>query len=259
MAAKKVRYIPFEIEAFLADTDFQFMNARQRGAYLSLILYMYANDGKCSLDMQQLKKITKCRNIEKVWQKIKKKFQLKEGQFTHKRVTSELRKAKRLMQAKRKGGLTTAKKKKQSCSTPISTAFKLVMANKNKNNNENRREDERDETGETREEITSETNTDSRLCDSRSSTPLRTKSGESFKMKGIRFYDALCSLIPPKDQSDRTSFNKMSKWLVAQCEMGKFNEEIFKRAFDYANEARKGRKPAAVFTTLMKRELNYEP
>ena len=183
MRGGKVRYIPFEIEAFLADTDYQFMNAQQRGAYLSLILYMYANDGECSLDMQQLRKITKCRNIEKVWQKIKNKFQIKEGQITHKRVTRELRKAKRLMQAKRKGGLTTAKKRKQSCSTPMSTAFKLAVANKNKNenNNENIREDERNDIGETREEITSETNTDSNtdyasrlraLC---SSTSLRTQ------------------------------------------------------------------------------------
>ena len=77
-------------------------------------------------------------------------------------------------------------------------------------------------------------------------------------MKGIRFHDALVALIRPRSSSDRTSFRNIANWLVAECEMGKFTEEIFERAYDYAKEARKGRNPAAVFTSLMKKELNYK-
>ncbi len=40
---------------------------------------------------------------------------------------------------------------------------------------------------------------------------------------------------------------------------GHFNEEIFDRVLDYAREARTGRKPAAVFMALIKKELGYRP
>lgn len=222
---------------------------------------MYANDGKCLLDMRHLGRITGCRNFEKVWHKIKTKFQLKGDYITHKRVSRELRKAKRLMQAKRKSGLRGAEKRWQSHSKPngrpSSKPNGKSMANKNKNKNKNTREDKRNEI-EKEEEIISNTYSNSSLRALRSSIPLRTESDRSFQVQGLHFYDALIALIRPRSQSDRTSFHKISRWLVEQCEAGDVKEEIFKRAYGYAQEARKGRNPAAVFTSLLKRELGYK-
>jgi hypothetical protein len=46
---------------------------------------------------------------------------------------------------------------------------------------------------------------------------------------------------------------------MAGCAAGKFNEQIFGRAMDYAKEASLGRNPAAVFISLLKKELDYRP
>ncbi len=175
---KRVKFIPLEIETVLADCDFQTMNAEQRGVYFSLIIYMYANDGKCRLDTKYLSRLMNCKNFPKVWQEIKKKFQVKEGIITHKRVSRELRRAKRLMQAKKKAGLKGAKERWHShpdaIGTPNGTPNSTAMANENVNNNNNEnkntREEERNEIKE-REEKTS--NTNSRLRASVSSIPIR--------------------------------------------------------------------------------------
>ena len=135
------------------------MNAEQRGAYLSLILYMYANDGKCLLHMQHLSQLTRCNNFEKVWHKIKKKFQINEDIIKHKRVSNELRKAKRLMQAKRKSGLKGAGERWHSHSKPIGSANGTAMANENNNKNNNKNVN-RNEIEKEKEKI-SNTNTNS--------------------------------------------------------------------------------------------------
>jgi uncharacterized protein YdaU (DUF1376 family) len=248
MAKARIKFIPLEFEMVLADTDFQAMNAEQRGVYLSLILYMYANGGKCLLDMQHISRITGCRNIDKAWQKIKKKFQIKEDHITHKRVRRELRRAKMLLQTRKKSGLKGAKGRWQSHSTPNGKA----MANENVNNNKNANEN----TNEKRNEIEEEENN---ISNSNTNTKLRASDSPiSFRVRALRFHEALVALIRPRNQSDRTSFRNISNWLAAQCEMGRFTEEIFERAYDYAREARKGRNPAAVFTSLIKKELNYK-
>jgi hypothetical protein len=46
---------------------------------------------------------------------------------------------------------------------------------------------------------------------------------------------------------------------MAGCATGRFNEEIFDRVLGYAREASTGRNPAAVFITLLKKELGYRP
>ena len=50
----KIKYVQMESEAFLTDMDFVTMSLEQRGAYLTLILYLYCNDGKCELDISAL-------------------------------------------------------------------------------------------------------------------------------------------------------------------------------------------------------------
>jgi hypothetical protein len=61
-------------------------------------------------------------------------------------------------------------------------------------------------------------------------------------------------------QSDRTSFQRISAWLVAKCSCGALDEhEAFARVLDFAREAAnpKSRNPAAVFTSILKKEMGY--
>jgi len=83
---------------------------------------------------------------------------------------------------------------------------------------------------------------------------------DSIEAIRIAFGRALRLVIKPRNQSDRTSFRKIEKWLVKGCKSGRFDENsIFRRVLDFALEASgpESRNPAAVFTFILKKELGY--
>ena len=81
----------------------------------------------------------------------------------------------------------------------------------------------------------------------------------SLRKEQLAFDMALREVIFPKNQSDRTSFRNISNWLVERCQAGVYDEGIFRRVLDYAVEAAgpSSRNPAAVFTAILKTEVNY--
>ena len=111
----KIKYVQMESEAFLIDLDFVAMTLEQRGAYFTLILYLYCNNGKCELDIPALGQLCNksTKTFEKIWQGISKKFQTRNGVIKHKRVTKELTKARKFIQHQRKAGLASARKRQQ--------------------------------------------------------------------------------------------------------------------------------------------------
>ena len=99
----KIKYVQLESDAFLTDIDFVQFTPAERGVYCSLILLLTSNDGKCDFDPQALSRNCNCDSVEefeKIWQRISKKFQFRKGILWHKRVTKELSRAKKLLQAK---------------------------------------------------------------------------------------------------------------------------------------------------------------
>jgi uncharacterized protein YdaU (DUF1376 family) len=232
----KIKYVQLESDAFLTDIDFVQFTPAERGVYCSLILLLTSNDGKCEFDPRALSRMCNCdcvEEFEKIWQRISKKFQLRNGIIRHKRVTQELGRAKKLLQAKRRGGLSTARKRQHSTSTPGSTA----NAKERKGN----------------EKVSKDiTNTNTADLSAITSDSLRTE-----QHSALRFNDALSRLIPPRSRSDRTCFRNVTNWLAEGCAGGRFNSEIFERVLDYAKEAREGKKPAAMFMARLKEELGY--
>ena len=81
----KIKYVQLESEAFLTDMDFNAMTLEQRGAYFTLILYLYSNNGKCDLDISVLSKLCNknAKAFEKIWRNISKKFQIRSGVIKH--------------------------------------------------------------------------------------------------------------------------------------------------------------------------------
>ena len=75
------------------------------------------------------------------------------------------------------------------------------------------------------------------------------------------FHQTLTEIIPPKDASDRTTFRRVAKWLADECTAGRFDAGIFPLVLDLACEAAgpQCRRPAAVFMSLLKKELEYHP
>lgn len=75
------------------------------------------------------------------------------------------------------------------------------------------------------------------------------------------FHETLTGIIRPKDCSDRTAFRRVAKWLADECNHGRFDADIFPFVLDLARESAgpECRKPAAVFMSLLKKELGYAP
>ncbi len=230
----KIKYVQLDSSAFFIDLDFIAMTLEERGAYLTLILYLYCNNGKCKLDIPVLSQFCNknAKAFEKIWQNISKKFQIRKGVIKHKRVTKELKRAKQYRQAKSRAGLKGAEKRWHSHSTDVAKETKRNVNEKEKNNNSNKYLSEQS------------------LSFSSSARP---------HLRALNFNYALITIIKPRSQSDRTCFRNITSWLIAGCATGHFNEEIFDRVLDYAREASTGRKPAAVFMALIKKELGYRP
>ncbi len=237
----KIKYVQLESDAFLTDIDFVQFTPGERGVYCSLILLLTSNDGKCEFEPRALSRMCNCISVEefeKIWQRISKKFQFRNGIIRHKRVTQELGRAKKLLQAKRRGGLSTARKRQHSTSTLGSTA----NAKERKGN----------------EKVSKDiTNTNTADLSAITSDSLRTGLATGQQHSALRFNDALGRIIPPLSRSDRTCFRNVTNWLAEGCVSGRFNGEIFERVLDYAKEARQGNKPAAMFMARLKEELGY--
>ena len=230
----KIKYFQLESDAFLTNIDFVQFTPAERGVYCSLILLLTSNDGKCTFETQALSRICNCESVEefeKIWERISKKFQLRKGMIRHKHVTQELGRAKKLLQAKRRGGLSTAKKRWHSGGTTNSTA----TAKETKGNVNVR----------VSKDLTNTADRSISSSDSLHTTQLRE----------LHFNDALSRIIPP---ADRTCFRNVTNWLAEGCASGWFNAEIFGRVLDYAKQARQGKKLAAVFMAIPKEELGYE-
>jgi len=230
----KIKYVQLDSSAFFTDLGFIAMTLEVRGAYLTLILYLYCNNGKCKLDIPVLSQFCNknAKAFEKIWQNISKKFQTRKGVIKHKRVTKELKRAKQYRQAKSRAGLKGAEKRWHSHSTDVAKETKRNVNEKEKKNNSNTYSSEQS------------------LSFSSSARP---------HLRALNFNYALINIIKPRSQSDRTCFRNITSWLMAGCATGHFNEEIFDRVLDYAKEASGGRKPAAVFMSLLKKELGYRP
>ncbi len=114
----KEKYVRLESEAFLTDLDFIAVTLEQRGAYFTLILYFYCNNGKYRLDIPVLSQLCNKtpKAFEKIWQNISKKFHTRSGVIKHKRVTKELKRERKFIQTKRKAGLMILRRKTHKAS-----------------------------------------------------------------------------------------------------------------------------------------------
>ena len=66
--------------------------------------------------------------------------------------------------------------------------------------------------------------------------------------------------IPPRGLSDRTCMSNLARWLGEHCEDAEHKADyLLRQVIDFAIEASgpESRNPAAVFMSILKRELNY--
>jgi hypothetical protein len=237
----KIKYVQLESDAFLTDLDFIQYTPAERGLYCSMIFYLNSNNGKCKFDPAALSRLANCKNVqefEKLWEKVSKKFQCRNGLIKHKRVTKELNRAKKFHKACAKAGLRGANKRWHG----HSEATNVAMAMERKGN----------EIEKESKDNTSNSNIQS--CSSSNSL----RADEAIQKKALEFIDTLNRIIPPKNRSDRTSYSKVTRWLITGCRDRKFSTEMFYHALKFAREAKNGENPQALFMSLLK-QLGYHP
>jgi hypothetical protein len=84
---------------------------------------------------------------------------------------------------------------------------------------------------------------------------------ETVEEKALVFERALKLVIRPKDFSDGTCFRNVTRWLKTEAEAGRVSANIiFRRVLDFALEASGpgSKNPAAVFMSILKKELGYK-
>jgi len=253
----KIKYVQLESDAFLTDIDFVQFTPAERGVYCSLILYLTSNDGKCTSEPEALSRICNCDSVEqfeKIWEKVSKKFQSRNGMIKHKRVAKELSRARKLRQAKRKAGLSGAEKRWQSHRTDRGDD----MANRRKGNVIGREDKDTSNTNTINQSLSSTSSLRSSPEGvSPSGADDQTPRTADSQIRALHFNEALTGIIKPRSRSDRTCFANVTRWLAEGCARGRFSDEIFGRVLDFAKEARRGRNPAAVFMAILKQELSY--
>jgi uncharacterized protein YdaU (DUF1376 family) len=267
MRKMKVRYVQLESESFLTDLDFIRMSAQERGVYCTLLFYLYCNNGRCELDPPTLARMCSCSDsdFEKIWPNISKKFQTRNGVIRHKRVSKELRRAKKFIQHQRKAGLASAIKRQPQLNGGSTSGASAVQPTETKGN-----------VIEKESKALTNTNTSGLALSSSNSVraaPIAPPMLQDFgtprpaalersigaaQVQGLYFNSALTNIIRPRSQSDRTCFRNVTNWLTKGCAEGTFTQEIFARVLGLADEAKTGRKPAAVFMALLKKELGYK-
>jgi uncharacterized protein YdaU (DUF1376 family) len=226
----KVRFVQLESEAFLTDIDFMRMSAAERGVYVTLLFYLYCNGAECEFDPQGLGRLCNCEDFSKIWSNISKKFQTRNGVIKHKRVTKELKMAKKFIQHQRKAGLTGASKRWRGHSAANSGA----IANETKGNV-------------IEKESKALTNTDTSGLASSSSDTVRPE------VQALYFNQHLTNIIRPRSQSDRTCFRNVTNWLTKGCAEGMFTQEIFARVLDLADEAKTAKRKLKKITLRPRR------
>jgi uncharacterized protein YdaU (DUF1376 family) len=245
--ATKIKYVQLEPAEVLLDFHTSRMTAEQFGCYWLIIMSLYCQNGKLEFDVKELGLLCNCtKNFEKIWEKIESKFQKNGGKIKQKRVTSELRRAKRFIQHQRKAGLASARARQPRLNSGSATA----------------EPSKRNVIEETENNIRIRKGSISPLQSLVSSNSLRReKTLPSLASKILSFNESLMQIIKPRNQSDRTSFRNIGNWLMVKIHAGVFNEQIILRVLEYAAEAVKGRSrnPAAVFISILKKELGYKP
>ncbi len=149
-----IQYVQLDSSDFLADNDFQTMNAEQRGVFWSVLLFLYTNKGKLlveNTDQQSLfsnssRRIALLSNCpktgsewEEVWAPVAKKFTIKNGVLKHKRVTAELRKARKYKLQKRLAGIKGMQHRYNTVNNTVITKVSKVKVSKVKTTKKNKK------------------------------------------------------------------------------------------------------------------------
>jgi len=131
MAKRPIDHVQLTPSHFLSDADFIAWPAALRGAYCSLLFYMYANNGRIRNDPEYIRGLVNWQGErwEDAYRLLRKKCKVNHGFLTHKRVVAELAKAEAFLQHARASGHKGAKARWQPQWQPYGNPNGNPMAN----------------------------------------------------------------------------------------------------------------------------------
>lgn len=238
----KIKYVQIQPDVDLYDMDFQELSTHLRGFYWSLKFYLYCNNGVCPLRYAKLTQITGSETARKDFAQVKKFFIIKGRTIEHKNVSDDLRRANKFFQQQRKAGLASAKARatalqQRSNGEPSKLSKRNVNESKVK---------------------VSKTNTKQHF-DSDSDKDLSSLTSDSFRPEEQKFILLTNDLFNAITRSDKTTLKNIAAF-VRQLAADSDDKKVFNTAFHLAQDAvKQGRKPIAMFISLCKTELGYNP
>jgi len=128
--AKKPLYIQLEPGAYPKDIDWQMMTAEERGCYHSLIIFLACGNGTLPDKTDSLAILcnVNSKKMKTFLNKFENKFTKKDGNIAHKRVSEEIKRAKKRLQAASASGLRGAKKRWGPHGNPIKDPIKKPIS-----------------------------------------------------------------------------------------------------------------------------------
>jgi uncharacterized protein YdaU (DUF1376 family) len=267
----KVDYVALFFRDWL--TDLMLMRPEVRGAYCSLCFKIYDNGGALPNDMTVLAEIAGFSDLDfpRIWERLKSKFLIKNGQITQKRCTQELLRAYKQIQARHRAGLTAAKARWNQQSVHNANALPSQSETMPR---------ERDETRTRRDKnITSNTNTkNGNMQDELRKISEKLKPSDSIKNSSIDsdssrtnpgqqqsdmmfLNEALRGFFSIKTNGDRTCLENISRWTATKIAVGHRDREFLKQIIALAEESRKEARHNrwGYFMNVLRRDFGYIP
>ncbi|MFC1780930.1 hypothetical protein ACFLZ8_01520 [Planctomycetota bacterium] len=275
---QRYHYVMYDCSAIISDPDYMVMPAIARGIFSHLLYMLYTNKGSIRFDPDNMHLLCNCsqQEFEKHFSKMRHKFRIVRNRLSHKVCSRKLKKIDERTQAKRKAGLKGAEKRWHSQSQANGTAIAKISQDKISKAKVSQDKISKEKRSEVEEKTNnnSSTNTNS-LTDSLTNSnskfsppaftnsPRDSEKESSGKInlikKSLEFSESINKLIPQFSRSDRTAISNIMQWMRDGCYDSRFRPSIFDTALQYAKEAKAGDNPIALFLSLMKSELNYQP
>lgn len=219
----KVKFYSYEPAAFPADHDWLIMTAEERGCFHSLIIFIACADGSLPFNERKLAALCNLsgKKFAKFWDQFGKKFLLKDGLLSHKRVSAEISKARKSIRQKRIAGIASGKARSTAAQRLFNTPPTIGTGTESESESEG---------------IGSNT---------------YVTDGNSLK-----FYDLCVQLFNLRSNSDRTCFRKIAAYLQTLAQEN--YDDPFTEAYGMAQAARRaGKNPVALFISKMKTDMGY--
>ena len=253
-------YFPYYPSDMATDPIVRWWSMELLGCYHQMIDYLWQTGGECPENLEVISGLFRCKRkvtAQKLWNKIKVKFDIVDGQISHRRVTKELQK----LETKRLARQEAGRKGADARWSEHGNAINLPMANEKQTDGIPKPKPKPKPDINTQPQLQKDTHTGEGVpeigVDEKSQTPVLEL---ELQKRALTFGDQIEKLIPLHSRNERITFQRI---VVHFCEMVRTYRadlDIFDRALKWAKEGHeiRARNPCGFFVAKVKEETGFE-